>query len=648
MVCSIGFGGFTLKFAPCASPTSPRRCSPPSAFPSPTLPSPTTPIPPNTDSKSFPPLTPRARTAAPPAASVMPEAKRWDSQFTFILASIGSAIGFGNIWRFPMMAYKFGGGAFLLPYLLALCFAAVPIAALEFALGQVFQCDHVQLTRRLCPAAAGLGWAAVLGTFLLVQFYNALLAYVWVYVCFSLASPQPWGAANMTAHSFFMHDVLERTDSIETTGGLVPSLVVSYFVVWATVCVGVCRGAESIGLSSKLLMPLPFLILLLFLIRGCTLPGAGEGLAALITPDFSVLFKADIWAAAVGQILFGVSAGLGTLTSYGAYNDRSTPVVSSAAIVCFANAGFSLLAGVTVFAFLGHMSAVSGVPVLAIVKSGPALAFEVFPTALATLPLPQLWGCLFFLMLQFLGVSSAISMTAPLTMALQHHFARSTPVPGRRRLFAACADFLTATPTRIAIALHAVGFAVGLLYVTRAGFYWLDLADHFVPMFLTICVAIGECILVGWRYGSARLVAALPAVDRKWATFLWWTWKWLNPVVLLLLLLGQTASEFSAAYGDYPGWALLVGWVLSVGPMLLLPCLAMRRSLGFGAGSPDGLALMNAPGASPYKVAAAAFPSVEAEMVQGRGEEELAEGSESSGPPRGASGPSNAPAALSV
>lgn len=193
---------------------------------------------------------------------------RWSSQFTFVLAAIGSAIGFGNIWRFPMMAYKFGGGAFLIPYLLALFFAAIPIAALEFALGQVYQCDHVQMTRQLCPSAIGLGWAAVLGTFMLVQFYNSLLAYVLVYMYHSFSSPLPWTGPNMTAHDFFHTHVLEVSPSIEQTNGLVPSLVFAYAIVWSIVCVGVCRGAHSIGLSSKLLMPLPFLIILLFLVRG--------------------------------------------------------------------------------------------------------------------------------------------------------------------------------------------------------------------------------------------------------------------------------------------------------------------------------------------------------------------------------------------
>lgn len=167
-----------------------------------------------------------------------------------------------------MMAYKFGGGAFLLPYVLSLLFAAIPIAALEFALGQIFQCDHARMMQRLSPAAAGLGWAAVVGTFMLTHFYNMLLAYVCMYLLSSLPSPQPWSLPNASASTFFVDDVLERSPRIGQLEGPVPALVGCYAFVWAVVCVGVCRGAQSIGWASKLLLPLPFFILVCFLIRG--------------------------------------------------------------------------------------------------------------------------------------------------------------------------------------------------------------------------------------------------------------------------------------------------------------------------------------------------------------------------------------------
>lgn len=134
----------------------------------------------------------------PGKAAVPPPARQqrsqWPSTGTFILASVGSAIGFGNIWRFPMMLYTRGGGAFMLPYLIALFLAAIPMVVLEFALGQRLQRGHVAMIAHIAPRWVGIGWASVIGTFLLAQFYSVLLAYVLVYLAGSGLSPQPWAA----------------------------------------------------------------------------------------------------------------------------------------------------------------------------------------------------------------------------------------------------------------------------------------------------------------------------------------------------------------------------------------------------------------------------------------------------------------------
>ncbi|KAJ1619327.1 hypothetical protein T492DRAFT_890538, partial [Pavlovales sp. CCMP2436] len=176
---------------------------------------------------------------------------RWGSQFVFVLASIGSAIGFGNVWRFPMLCFEYGGGAFLVPYCLALLFTAIPMVVLEFALGQLTQRGHVALCQHVRPGAAGFGWASVLGTFLIAQYYNALLAYCLVYLCASVLNPLPWTRKGASA----------------------------YF-------------AQGIGWLVQLLMPAPFFVLLALL-------GAADGVRALLTPDWSVFGeRPDIWIAA--------------------------------------------------------------------------------------------------------------------------------------------------------------------------------------------------------------------------------------------------------------------------------------------------------------------------------------------------------------
>lgn len=568
--------------------------------------------------------------------------RRWSSQFSFVLASAGSAIGFGNIWRFPKLAYSYGGGAFLVPYLLALLLFAIPLVVLEFALGQRHQASHVEVMRRLHPRAAGLGWAAVLGTFLVSQFYVALLAITLSYLLASFSSPLPWAdappsalganasAGGSRAHAYFA-DVVTRSVPLGVDGArgaeLVPGLSAAYFALWVLVAAGAARSSQSIEALNRVLLPVPLAVLLVFLVRGLTLPGATDGLAAFATPDFSQLWSAEIWIAAISQLFFGTSAGLGTLTTYASFSEPGSPVVLSAVCVCVGNSAFSLLAGATVFSFLGHLAHERGVPIASVVTGGPSLAFEVFPSAFSTLPYPQLWAVGFFLMLLNLGVSSAVSMTAPLSTALVELLDRpSTDRPaagtstGARAGAGADGGGALAAIRRLSsrtggaaptLALHALGFLTGLVYVTRSGVFWVDLADHFVPMYLTVrgeaapapssphpssprpplpsqvTVGLCECALVSRARGGHALVASLPDADRKGGA--WWVlcWRWIIPPALVLLLLAQSSNELRSPYGAntgggaFPPWALAFGWLLALGPTSLV-CCGLSSSGGCG------------------------------------------------------------------
>mmetsp|Transcript_14895 Transcript_14895/g.35352 ORF Transcript_14895/g.35352 Transcript_14895/m.35352 type:complete len:603 (+) Transcript_14895:429-2237(+) len=500
---------------------------------------------------------------------------RWGSQFVFVLASIGSAIGFGNVWRFPMLCFEYGGGAFLVPYCLALLFTAIPMVVLEFALGQLTQRGHVALCQHVRPGAAGFGWASVLGTFLIAQYYNALLAYCLVYLCASVLNPLPWTRKGASA---YFAQVAQETEGPENGGGLVPGLTLGYALVWLLCYLGVRGGAKGIGWLVQLLMPAPFFVLLALLVRAVTLEGAADGVRALLTPDWSVFGeRPDIWIAAVSQIFFGVSAGLGTLTTYGSYNGRSMKVVSSAVIVSFSNSLFSLLSALVVFAFLGNMAHVQNKPIEQVVKGGTALAFEVFPTAVSLMPLSNLWAAGFFLMLFNLGLSSAVSMTAPITASLLEYL-ESAP----EGLLLASEQMRARLPLLVPLLVHLLGFLTGLIYVSRAGLHWISLADHFVPMFLTILTALGECVLLARKYGIVRLLAELAEAtgERILVRPLGVLWGWLIPIVLSVLFFAQLYAEGARPFGGYPTWFVAIGWLAGVGPMTLalaVPALAAAR-----------------------------------------------------------------------
>lgn len=269
--------------------------------------------------------------------------ERWSSRWTFVLASIGSAVGFGNVWRFPMLAYRYGGGAFLVPYFFALFVAGIPMVVLEFSLGQMMQAGHVEIMARLSPLAEGFGWATSFGSFCVALYYSALLAYSACYLVASFRAPLPWVREGAAA---WYGSLVQQADGVDTPGAPLPWLVAGYAFVWSAMYLGVRGTSNTLGRLSELLMPLPVVVLLALLVRGLSLEGSRAGLAALFTPDFAVLRdQPEIWIVAIAQIFFSASAGLGALTTYASYNHRTQPIVSSAAIVGLANSAFSILAG---------------------------------------------------------------------------------------------------------------------------------------------------------------------------------------------------------------------------------------------------------------------------------------------------------------
>ena len=459
------------------------------------------------------------------------------------------------------------------------------------------------------------------------------------YLIASFVAELPW--TDGPAHDFFLW-VQQPSSSVVDGGGLVPHLTGAYIVVWLIVTISAAKDSSSIELLNKIVMPVPFLVLLVFLVRGLTLEGAGDGVIALLTPDPSKLFTVEIWITAISQLFFGVSAGMGVLTTYASFNPSGTPIVKSALIVCLANSGFSLLAGVTVFAFLGHLAHERQCSITDVVEGGSSLAFEVFPVAFASLPWPHFWAVSFFLMLLNLGISSAVSMTSPLAIAVTEALqaagklasgsdstsTRAASSSQRRSRCAALCLSLGFTPSMVpTLLLHLFGVCSGLLYVTHGGAHWVDLGDHFLPLYLTCVVGLGECILISRFYGARRLLNELPKADRKYGV--WWRFCWivLNPIALTLLLIAQIVGEFVHPFGTpppedsnsstmvanasvgghcdiangvrtngtdvpsmlnatqevesspYPPWATLIGWLLALGPTALAPCCAVYALL---------------------------------------------------------------------
>ena len=478
--------------------------------------------------------------------------QRWTSRTVFILAAVGSAVGLGNLWRFPYLAGKYGGGAFLIPYLIALVLVGVPLLMLELAVGQKMQQGAIASYQKLHPSFIGLGFLALISSFIIVSYYAVVMAWSLIYLLTSLGVP--WSA---DAEGYFFQKVLQISDSVNSLGGINWSVLLSLLFIWVLVYFCIWKGTNSVGQVVRYSVPLPVILLGLLLLRAVTLPGFLDGWAMYLTPDWHALLNPEVWTAAFSQIFYTLSLAFGIMIAYGSYKDLDDDIAQDTWITALLNSGTSLFAGFVVFGVLGYMARQTGTPLTELAASGPGLAFVVFPEALSLMPLPGIFSFLFFLMLLLLGIDSAFSLAEAVNAAFVDQY---------QQLPIARSSLLVCSAAAIA----------GIIYTTRAGLYFLDLVDHFVTSYNLLLVGICQSILVGWIYGAEKMRRYINQVS-DWKVGKWWnvSVKYLIPLILATLLTAQFATDLRIPYEDYPAWALAIGWAIAIVPSLAFLLLLM-------------------------------------------------------------------------
>ncbi|AEB12327.1 sodium-dependent transporter [Marinithermus hydrothermalis] len=466
----------------------------------------------------------------------------WATRTGFVLAAVGSAIGLGNIWRFPYVTYENGGGAFLLPYLIALFTAGIPLLIFEFAIGHKYRGSAPLALRRISEKWEWLGWWPVLVSFVITLYYTVVIAWAVSYAWFALT--QAWGA---DTKGFFFGSYLGLPDTFWPTGGLQPSVAIALILVWIASFLIMVRGvSEGIERANKIFMPLLLVLMLIITLRGITLPGAVEGLNHLFTPDWSKLFDGKVWLAAYGQIFFSLSVGLGVMITYASYLPKKADLTNNAFITALANSGFSLLAALGVFGAIGFMAQAQGVPVNEVAAGGVGLAFIVFPQILNSFPaLGGLFGFLFFVALVVAGMSSLISLVNVVAQSVADKFGISYK--------------------QAVIGVHVVAFLGSLLFATKAGLIYLDIVDHFINNYGIALIGLAEVVAVFWIWkifgplaDHADSVSDF-RVSRPWLLL---SAGILTPILLTVMAWKALAADLAQPYGGYPmGLLIGFGWL---------------------------------------------------------------------------------------
>ena len=487
-------------------------------------------------------------TPTPQAApGAKPKREMWSTRKVFILAAIGSAVGLGNIWRFPYVAYENGGGAFIIPYLVALLTAGIPLLFLDYAVGHRHRGSAPLAYRRLARGAEGLGWWQVAICFVICVYYAVIIAWAAMYMIFSVT--EAWGD---DPAGFFLGSFLQVSEDVNIGFDFVPMVLIPLIIVWAVVLLVLAAGVQKgIGRANIIFLPLLLVMFLILVVQSLFLPGAADGLNALFTPDWGALTNTTVWAAAYGQIFFSLSVAFGIMVTYASYLKHKTDLTGSGFVVGFANSGFEILAGIGVFAAVGFMAFSSGAEVGDVAAGGIGLAFIAFPTIISEAPLGGLLGVLFFGSLVFAGFTSLISIIEVIIAAVQDKLGM-----GRVK---------TTWCVGIPLALISI-----LLFPTTTGLNLLDVTDAFVNNFGIMACALVTVLLVTYGFRKLPLLGGHVSEVSSIKLGLWWRIMVgiVSPIVLGYILISEVIKRIQEGYGDpaMPDWFVGVfGWGMAGG-----------------------------------------------------------------------------------
>ena len=481
-------------------------------------------------------------------AQSAPKRETFSGRNAFIMAAIGSAVGLGNIWRFPYTTYENGGGAFIIPYLIALLTAGIPLLFLDYAIGHRHRGGAPLSYRRFSPHFEVFGWWQMMVNVIIGLYYAVVLGWAASYTYFSINGA--WGDKPI---DFFIGEFLKMGDikngvSFEFVGMVTGPLIAMWIIALGVLSLGVQKGIAKV---SSVLMPVLVIMFMALVIYSLFLPGAEKGLDALFTPDWSKLSNPSVWIAAYGQIFFSLSICFGIMVTYASYLKKESDLTGSGLVVGFANSSFEVLAGVGVFAALGFIATAQGQEVSEVAKGGIDLAFFAFPTIINKAPFGEVLGVLFFGSLTFAALTSFISVIEVIISAIQD----------KLRVRRVKVTFIVGVPMMLVSVL---------LFGTTTGLPMLDVFDKFVNYFGIVAVAFVSLIAIVANEKLGLLGDHLNETSSFKVGFFWRLCIVLTTGILAFMLFSEGAKVFSEGYEGYPSWFVnIFGWGMAISLLIV-------------------------------------------------------------------------------
>ncbi|XP_036188204.1 sodium- and chloride-dependent taurine transporter isoform X2 [Myotis myotis] len=481
-----------------------------------------------------------------------PQREKWSSKIDFVLSVAGGFVGLGNVWRFPYLCYKNGGGAFLIPYFIFLFGGGLPVFFLEVIIGQYTSEGGITCWEKICPLFSGIGYASIVIVSLLNVYYIIILAWATYYLFQSFQSELPWAHCNHTWNTpYCMEDTMRKNKSLWLT------LNTSNFTspvteFWERNVLSLSSGINSPGsLKWDLALCLLFVWLVCFF---CIWKG--------------VKSTGKVWIDAGTQIFFSYAICLGAMTSLGSYNKYKYNSYRDCMLLGCLNSGTSFVSGFAIFSILGFMAQEQGVDIADVAESGPGLAFIAYPKAVTMMPLPTFWSILFFIMLLLLGLDSQFVEVEGQITSLVDLYPSFLRKGFRREIFIAL--------------ICSISYLLGLTMVTEGGMYVFQLFDYYAASGVCLLwVAFFECFVVAWIYGGDNLYDGIEdMIGYRPGPWMKYSWAVVTPVLCVGCFIFSLVKYIPLTYNKvyvYPTWAIGLGWCLALSSMVCVPLVMVIR-----------------------------------------------------------------------
>ena len=474
--------------------------------------------------------------------------EKWSSRSAFILASIGSAVGLGNAWRFPGLAAKYGGGAFLFVYLIAMLVIGIPLLMMEIAVARHTRKGAPGSMRAINKKMEGVGWLAVSNGIGISIYYAAVFA--WVIMMFFLSYKFAGMTGDTDAASSLWMETIKTTGTTSGFTTISWPVVASLVASWAICYVCIRNGTTSVGKVVKFTVSLPVICLLIMAVRGIMLPGSMAGLAKLFIPDWTALGNSNLWVDAIGQVFYSLSTSMAIMFAYGSYLSDDSNIVVDTTIVAFSDMFVSILAGIVMFTTMAGVGMLDNMS-----ASGIATAFIIYPQAIVKISdsgvFNMIFAFIFYFCLITLAVDSLFSIIEGISTALSDKF--------------------NLNKKKTTLTICVIEGVISLIYVTGAGLAILDIVDYFINSYTLLITGICEMIAAGWFFKTTKILDELNRNTKKFKMPSWLflpSIKVISPVVLAGLFIWNLVNLIKGGgiYGAADGYSLkaniIFGWCL--------------------------------------------------------------------------------------